>query len=261
MTTYNYRHLKVEMKDKVLILTLNRPDALNAMNPLMIEESADFYNRVGNDPDVNVIVMTGAGRAFCAGGDVKGFHNKEFTGHGPFRGPHHAQSCMLDVPQPIIAAVNGDAIGLGATLALFSDIIIASEKARFADMHVRAGLVAGDGGAVIWPLLIGPAKAKEFLMTGDLIPASEAERIGLINRVVPPAELMSTALALAQRLSSGPSLAIRWTKMSVNQAIKQQANIVMGLGLSLEALTFYTEDHAEAAKAFVEKRQPRFKGT
>jgi len=167
---------------------------------------------------------------------------------------------MIEVEQPIIAAVNGDAVGLGATLALFCDIIIASEKARFGDPHVRVGLVAGDGGAVIWPLLCGVAKAKEYLMTGDLISAAEAERIGLINHVVPPGEVMPKAMELAHRLANGPTRAIRWTKLACNKRLRDEVNLVLDASLAVETISMLTEDHREAARAFVEKRSPKFKG-
>jgi len=167
---------------------------------------------------------------------------------------------MLDLDKPIIAAVNGAAVGLGATIALFCDIIIAAETARFGDTHVRAGVVAGDGGAVMWPLLVGPAKAKELLMTGDIIDAKEAERIGLVNKVVPLADLLPTARELARRLANGPTLAIAWTKHSINKRIKQDVNLLIDASLASENLTFLTEDHKEAARAFVEKREPKFKG-
>lgn len=162
--------------------------------------------------------------------------------------------------QPIVAAVNGDAVGLGATLALFCDIIIASEKARFGDPHVRVGLVAGDGGAVIWPLLCGVTKAKEYLMTGDLISAAEAERIGLINHAVPLGEVMPKAIELARRLANGPTRAIRWTKLACNKRLRDEVNLVLDASLAVETISMLTEDHREAARAFVEKRSPKFKG-
>ena len=164
------------------------------------------------------------------------------------------------MPQPIIAAVNGDAVGLGATVALFCDVIIASETARIGDPHVRVGLVAGDGGAIIWPALVGVAKAKEFLMTGDLIPAREAERIGLVNKVVLPGEVLSSATDMARRLASGATWAIRWTKFSINKQLRAQMNMILDTSLALESLTFLSEDHKEAVAAFLEKRRPNFKG-
>jgi enoyl-CoA hydratase len=167
---------------------------------------------------------------------------------------------LLEVQQPIIAAVNGPATGLGATLALFSDVIFAADNARIGDPHVRVGVVAGDGGAVIWPWLVGAARAKEFLLTGDLLTAVEAERIGLINHVVPADQLMATALALAQRLATGPTQAIRGTKASVNKILRETVNLVLDTSLALERYCFSTADHKEAIQAFVEKREPKFTG-
>ena len=161
----------------------------------------------------------------------------------------------------MICALNGVAAGLGATIALFCDIIYASDQARIGDTHVRAGLVAGDGGAVIWPALIGMAKAKELLMTGDIIDAQEAERIGLINKVVPHDDLMDTVMALAKRLATGPALAIRGTKHALNKRIWSELNLSLDMGLALEERSSRHDDHKEAAKAFVEKRTPQYKGT
>ena len=165
---------------------------------------------------------------------------------------------MLDVEQPIIGAINGDAIGLGATLALLCDITVVSEKARFADTHVKVGVVAGDGGAVIWPLLIGPHRAKEFLMRGNFINGAEAGRIGMVNYAVPPEEVDAKARELAQELADGPTWAIRWSKLAVNKWLKEQANLIMDTRLAYEMMTFKTKDHKEAIKAFMEKRKPNF---
>jgi enoyl-CoA hydratase len=167
---------------------------------------------------------------------------------------------MLDVEQPIIGAINGDAVGLGATIALFCDVIVASEKARFGDPHVRVGIVAGDGGAVIWPALIGPARAKEFLMRGHLVNGADAAKMGLVNYAVPPEQVLSKAKEIAQELADGPTWAIRWSKLSVNKWLKDQVNLILDASLAYEMITFTTEDHKEAARAFVEKRKPKYQG-
>jgi len=258
-----YEFIKVEKDGKVAILTLNRPESLNAIHDQLHTELEDIFADVAQDGDVNVAVITGAGRAFCAGGDVKGMDARQFSdfrARVPLRYARRLINNLLEVEQPIIAAVNGDAIGLGATIALFGDIIIASEKARFGDPHVRVGLVAGDGGAVIWPLLCGLAKAKEYLMTGDLISAAEAERIGLVNHVVPPEQVRPKALELAHRLANGPTRAIRWTKLACNKRLRDEVNLVLEASLAMESLSMLSEDHKEAARAFVEKRAPKFKG-
>jgi enoyl-CoA hydratase len=266
-----YEFLNVAVADRIATITINRPDRLNAVHNALHHELEQIWIDVRADQDVNAIILTGAGRAFCAGGDVKGMAEGSLSGgaaprkgKGRGRGPIAASNGrrvienMLDVEQPIIGAINGDAIGLGATLALLCDITVASEKARFADTHVKVGIVAGDGGAVIWPLLIGPHRAKEFLMRGNFISGAEAGRIGMVNYAVGPDEVMTKARELAQELADGPTWAIRWSKLAVNKWLKQQANLILDASLAYEMMTFNTKDHQEAVKAFVEKRKPNF---
>jgi enoyl-CoA hydratase/carnithine racemase len=265
-----YEFLNVAVADRIATITINRPDRLNAVHNALHHELEQIWIDVRADQDVNAIILTGAGRAFCAGGDVKGMAEGSLSGGTPKkgkgrgRGPIAASNGrrvienMLDVEQPIIGAINGDAIGLGATLALLCDITVASEKARFADTHVKVGIVAGDGGAVIWPLLIGPHRAKEFLMRGNFINGAEAGRIGMVNYAVGPDDVMSKARELARELADGPTWAIRWSKLAVNKWLKQQANLILDASLAYEMMTFNTKDHQEAVKAFVEKRKPNF---
>jgi enoyl-CoA hydratase len=269
MTDYShYECIKVEKADKLATVTLNRPDSLNAVNPQLHHELERIWVDLAEDTDVNAILLTGAGKAFCAGGDVKGMASRSGGGGeerqrrfalNPAGGRRLVQN-MLEVEQPIIGAINGDAVGLGATIALFCDVIVASEKARFGDPHVRVGIVAGDGGAVIWPLLIGPARAKEFLMRGHLVNGADAAKMGLVNYAVPPEEVLPKARELAQELADGPTWAIRWSKLSVNKWLKDQLNLILDASLAYEMITFTTEDHKEAARAFVEKRKPKFQG-
>ena len=256
-----YHYLSVERKDKVLVVAFNRPESLNAINAALHTEISQVFADIAQDREAEVIVLTGKGRAFCAGGDIKWF--QEMTPQqldALFAEARKIIIDMLEVEQPIIAAVNGAATGLGATLALFSDVIFAAENAKIGDPHVRVGVVAGDGGAVIWPWLVGAARAKEFLMTGDIISATEAERIGLINHVVPADKLLDSAMAFANRLANGPTKAIRWTKVSVNKILRDTANLVLDTSLALEKQCFATADHQEAIRAFVEKREPKFTG-
>lgn len=181
-----YHHLSAERKNKILTLAFNRPDSLNAINAELHTELSHIFADIAHDQETEVVILTGKGRAFCAGGDIKWF--QDMTGpqlDALFTEARKIIIDMLEVEQPIIAAINGPATGLGATLALFCDVIYAAENARIGDPHVRVGVVAGDGGAIIWPWLVGAARAKEFLMTGDLVSAEEAERIGLVNHVVP----------------------------------------------------------------------------
>ena len=167
---------------------------------------------------------------------------------------------LLDLEKPVIAKVRGPAIGLGCTIALFCDVIFAADTARFADPHVKIGVVAGDGGAVIWPQLVGYARAKEYLMTGDPIIASEAERIGLINHVVPESELDARVDGFARKLANGAPQAIKYTKVSVNLRLKEIAHTILDASMAYEMLTFATSDHREAVAAFLEKRKPNFTG-
>jgi len=266
----DYEFLNIAVADRIATITINRPDRLNAVHNALHHELEQIWIDVRADQDVNAIILTGAGRAFCAGGDVKGMAEGTLSGAAPKkgkgrgRGPIAASNGrrvienMLDVEQPIIGAINGDAIGLGATLALLCDITVASEKARFADTHVKVGIVAGDGGAVIWPLLIGPHRAKEFLMRGNFISGAEAGRIGMVNYAVGPEDVMNKARELARELADGPTWAIRWSKLAVNKWLKQQANLILDASLAYEMMTFNTKDHQEAVKAFVEKRKPNF---
>jgi enoyl-CoA hydratase len=158
----------------------------------------------------------------------------------------------------MIAAINGDAIGLGATLALFCDITYMADGARIGDPHVKAGIVAGDGGPVLWPMLVGANRAKEYLLTGDLLKAAEAERIGLVNHVVAGDELDAAAMKTARRLAAGPQIAIQFNKRLVNKELEEKVSRLYDLSLALEAITFETADHQEAVRAFLDKRKPVF---
>lgn len=256
-----YECLSMERDAKVLTVALNRPQALNAINAELHTELSQIFADIAQDAETEAVLLTGKGRAFCAGGDIKWFQDMTPAQlDALFAEARKIIIDMLEVEQPIVAAVNGPATGLGATLALFSDVIYAADNARIGDPHVRVGVVAGDGGAIIWPWLVGAARAKEFLMTGDLVSAGEAERIGLVNHVVPAGELLDTAHAFAQRLANGPRLAVRGTKVSVNKILRDTVNLVLDTSLAIEKQCFHTQDHREAIQSFVEKREPKFTG-
>jgi enoyl-CoA hydratase/carnithine racemase len=264
-THHSSELVKVERREGVATITLNRPDRLNAIDDEMHHTLEELFIEMDKDPDTRSVVITGSGRAFCAGGDVKDMDKRQqgfasIQSHSPTRHGRHLLRNMLECEIPIIAAVNGDAVGLGASIALLCDVIFASENSRIGDTHVRVGLAAGDGSAVIWSMLCGVAKAKQYLMTGDLITAREAERMGLVNFVVDPGKAYEEAWKFAKRLSDGPLQAIKWTKYSINKIIKEQMNLTLDTSLALESLSFLTEDHREASRAFVEKRPPVFKG-
>jgi len=258
-----FQHMLVEKKDQLAILTLNRPEVRNAFNGDLAREMDEAFEAVAQDEEVNAIVLTGAGTVFSSGGDITAMgagSTRPITAPLSLPMARRHIDTVLSVEQPIIAALNGDAIGMGATVALFCDIVLASEKTRIGDPHVRMGLVAGDGAAAIWPLLVGLSKAKEMLLTGNLISAQEAERLGLVNRVLPQQEVMPAAMELARRLAQGPTKAIRWTKLCLNKRLREEINLILDASLALEGLSAATEDHREAVRAFLEKRAPQFKG-
>jgi enoyl-CoA hydratase len=259
----NYKSLTVEKKSRIATVTMNRPDKLNAVDEAMHEELARIFIDINDDPEIDIVILTGAGRAFSSGGDIE-WMQKMIDEPASFektaREGKQIVFSILDCEKPIIAKLNGHATGLGATIALFCDVIFASEKAKIGDPHVSVGFVAGDGGAVIWPQLIGFARAKEYLMTGDLMPASEAARMGLINRALPLEQLDKAVDDFAERLASGATKAIKWSKMSVNIALKQLAHSIMDASIAYEAMSNRTSDHAEAVAAFREGRKPKFTG-
>jgi len=258
----HYTSITFSRDQGVLIVTLNRPDALNATDERLHRELSEVFADIARDKETRAVILTGAGSAFCAGGDLKhGLSMDRAQTDAMVEEGRKIITDLLEVPQPIIAAVNGYAMGLGATLALFSDIVIASEKAVFADTHVLAGYVAGDGGAAIWPWLVGVANAKEFLMTGERLTAAEARDIGLIRHVVAPDELMDTAMRKAEALASGPRMAIEGTKLTINRVLKQAVDASLDYGLQKEKECMsISEDCVEALTSFAEKRPPRFTG-
>jgi enoyl-CoA hydratase len=253
-------HLLIEIEDRVAIVRLNRPEKRNAVNFALHEGLEKLWRPLGRDPDVGAIVITGEGKAFCAGGDMVGFYPSD---PGPFdklRGPRNLVLEMVNCEAPVVAAINGVAAGLGATIALLADIVYMADEARIGDTHVKMGLVAGDGGAVIWPLLVGLHRAKELLMGGDLVSGVVAAEMGLVNYSVPEADLLDRAMAHARKLADGPAVAIRWTKMTLNQHLRNSINLTLDAGLAVEMLSVETEDAKEAGQAFAEKRDPNFRG-
>lgn len=261
-------HYLVEVKDKIALVTINRPERRNALASGMHEALEDLLNTFNYDEDVNAIVITGAGdKAFCAGADVKEMAERTASGTTAARplgsilkGAKWLLHHFLNLEQPIVAAINGDAIGLGASIALMCDITIMADTARIGDTHVKIGLVAGDGGALMWPFLIGMSRAKELLMTGRLIGGAECDRIGLVTRTVPQAECLSEAMKVARELADGAPLAVRWTKATLNQHVWQQMINAGHFGVAVESLTMASEDAREGPAAFAQKRAPNFKG-
>jgi enoyl-CoA hydratase len=270
MTTgdrYGFEHISTELGDDgVLWVTLDRPERRNAIDPRMHAEFLPLFNRIAGDEEVDAVVLTGAGeKAFCVGADFAGMEanlEKGYPDGNPelMNGSAAIVRAQLAVPQPVIAAVNGDALGLGATMALFCDVTFLADDARIGDPHVNAGLVAGDGGAILWPLLLGVNRGKEYLMTGDLMTAAEAFQYGLVNHTVPRAEVRKRAGELAARLAAGPKVAIRFNKRLANADLVDRVNRLIDTSLAMEAITFETADHREAVRAFLERRPPVFRG-
>ena len=259
LTQDKYKAILLEKRDNgVVIATLNRPDKRNAVDDTMHEELSTLPGDADDDPQVKVLVITGAGRGFCAGGDFAGGLT---PGAHLMKVARRVVDNLLDCEKPVITAVNGHAMGLGATLAFLGDVVIAARSAAFADTHASMGLAAGDGGQVIWPLLAGVNRAKYYLMTGERIPAEEAERIGLVNFVVDDDQLMKRALEVADRLAAGAGLAISASKVPINRYIKMVSNLVLPLSLRLEESTLHTNDFREAVVAFLEKREPKYTGS
>ncbi len=253
----SFQSILIEKRSNgVVVATLNRPERRNAVDDVLHHELGELPRDFDLDPEARVLVITGAGSGFCAGGDATGLHpsRKMWLEAG------RLVNALLDCQKPVITAVNGYAMGLGATLALLGDVVFAARGAVFADTHVRIGIAAGDGGQVIWPLLMGVNRAKYFLMTGDRISAEEAERIGLVNFLVEDDALMERALELADRLATGPTCAISASKMAINQYIKMVSNAVLPLSLKLEEWTMTTDDFREGVMAFGERREAKFTG-
>ncbi len=255
--------LQLDIRDRVAYLTINRPQALNAVNGALHKALSRVFIDLGERRDINAIVLTGAGKAFCAGGDIEWMREA-------VREPEQFEIVtweakrivysMLDCEIPIVGRINGDAVGLGATLALLCDITVMADTARIGDPHVRVGLNAADGGGFLWPQMIGFGKARELLLTGELLGAAEARQLGAIGNVVPAAELDEKVESLVAKLRNGATKAIRWTKAGYTIPLRQLAHGHMDAGTAYECLTNLTQDHAEAVEAFAGKRKPQFTG-
>ena len=256
-----YQHLLFERRPNgVLLITLNRPEVLNATNDRLHWELTQIWLTIDRDKDTRVAVVTGAGRAFSAGGDMD---MVERNATDPRRLANTVREAsdivynMINLDKPVISAINGVAVGAGLVVAMMADISIMSETARFTDGHTKLGVVAGDHAAILWPLLCGMAKAKYYLLTSDFIDGKEAERIGLVSLCVPAAELLPKAFEVADTLAQGSQQAIRWTKKSLNNWLRM-AGPIFDQSIALEMLTFMEEDVREGIKAIREKRPPRF---
>lgn len=263
--------VQVERRGAVAVLTLNRPESLNAIGTHQdCRELVQAVEALTDDRSISAAVLTGAGRAFSAGGNLKAM--KERNGIGPLdqpdstrhnyrRGVQRITTAFMDCEIPLIAAVNGHAVGLGCDLACLCDMRIAAESAKFSASFIKVGIVPGDGGAWSLQRVVGYAQAAEMFFTGDRYSAQEARGFGLVSRVVPDDQLLSEAIALAERIAANPGRALRLTKRLLREAQTQRMSEILELSAAYQALAHETGDHAEAVDAFLGKREPVFNGT
>lgn len=262
MTSYDdYQQLRFERPSNgVLLITLDRPDKYNAADEVMHAELARVWTDVAADDDTRVAVVTGAGKAFSAGGDLAMVQRMA----GDYDRVSHMVGEMSELvynivncEKPIVSAINGVAVGAGLVVALLADISICADDARLGDGHVKLGVAAGDHAAIIWPLLAGMARARYYLLTGEMVTGAEAERIGLVSRVLPRDQVLDEALAVAGRLAAGSRDAVRWTKRALNNWLRT-AGPIFDQSAAYEMLTFMGPDVVEGVTALQEKREPRF---
>lgn len=260
--TYNYQAIKVERKGKVAVVTINQPQVLNALVQQVFDDLAMAAVELAQDDSVKAVVLTGAGRAFCAGGDL----NRFMEGFTPIGGMDYVEAIhpfvknWINMKKPTIAAVNGPATGAGMSLMLMCDLSIAADNAKIGCAFVNMGLIPDCSLAYFLPRAVGVQKAKELIFTGRLVKADEAERIGLVNQVVPAGKLMDEAMHLADTLANGPAYAIRMCKKMVNMGLDMNLDSLLSLEAIVQSGCFMTEDSAEAVDAFLNKRKPVFKG-
>ena len=248
-------------------ITLNRPETLNAITPDQRERLIQLFSDASADPAVRAVVLTGTGRGFCAGADLRGGAGQadgERVAGDVARvirlGAQRLITAVLDCEKPVIAAVNGTAAGLGAHLALACDLVLAAEQARFIEVFVRRGLVPDGGGAYLLPRLVGPQRAKELMFFGDALTAPDAERLGLVNRVVPADDLHKTAREWAERLAAGPTRALALTKQLVNASLDSDRATAFAAEAAAQEINMTTADAQEGVASFVERREARFRG-
>jgi enoyl-CoA hydratase/carnithine racemase len=257
-------HVLYEVKGHVAVITLNRPEAKNAFSPEMIGLWREYLEKAKQDDSIRVIVITGNGDTFCSGGDIRDMAEGKLRSWDMKRflwdGVHRIVFALEDLDKPVIAAINGAAMGAGMDMAIMCDLRVCSEKARLAESYIMMGLVPGDGGAYFLPRIAGLSKALELLFTGDVISAEEALRLGIVSKVVAHDRLMSEAMKLAEKIAAKPPLAIRMMKRAVYQGLASTLRSHLDYISSQISLLSETNDHLEAARAFLGKRKPKFKG-
>jgi len=266
-----YQAIILEKKENIATITLNRPEKLNAITPQMTQELISALDDVDEDDEMRVLVITGAGRGFCAGADVGGMsggaegdtsavRGAEAIRQGLTQGAGRIIPKLQKMQKPTIAMVNGVAVGAGFDIALACDLRVGSENTRFMNAFVRIGLFPGFGGTWLYPRVMGLGKALEYLFTGDFIEAEEAEKIGVLNRQVPADELEKETMALARKIADGPPLSIRLMKLQVYKGLGMDLETAMQVAAACETITLSSEDHREGVAAFREKRKATFQG-
>ncbi len=258
-----YATIFLEKADGIVTLILNRPEARNAIDLVMREEIALALDELEADDATRVMVLTGAGEHFCAGGDVKSMKAKRHTaaeGRARVESLNRMVLRLVHFPRPTIAMVDGFAVGAGCNLALCCDLIVASDRAKFGEVFARIGLVPDGAGTYFLPRRVGLGKAKELVFTADVIDAAEALRIGLVNRVVPVSDLKSATLELSRKIAQGPPKALALAKQLLNRAASSDLDAALDREAFAQAIALTTEDHQEGLVAFFDKRGPRFAG-
>jgi 2-(1,2-epoxy-1,2-dihydrophenyl)acetyl-CoA isomerase len=258
-----YATLLLDRSGSVATLTLNRPQARNAIDLVMRRELVAALDEIEADEATRVVILTGAGGHFCAGGDVKSMREKRQSaaeGRARVDGLNRFVARLVEFPRPTIAMVDGFAVGAGSNLALCCDLVVASDRAKFGEVFARIGLVPDGGGTYVLPRVIGLARAKELVFTADIIDATEAARIGLVNRVVPASELGTVTQALALKIAAGPPGVLRMAKQMLNRSLTSDLAGALDLEALCQGIASSSEDHQEGLAAFFEKRPPRFTG-
>src|SRR5438552_3849924 len=251
----------IEKRGRIAIVTVNRPDKLNALNIATRKEILVAFEQLKNDDEVRVVVITGAGeKSFIAGADINEFAGMTAIKQREVMKGGRAFDSVEDFPKPVIAMINGFALGGGCELAMSCDIRIASTKARLGQPEIKLGIIPGGGGTQRLPRLIGEGKAMELILTGDMITAEEAERLGLVNRAVSPEDLETRTMDIANRIAEMSPVALRMAKQAVKNASRTDLRAGLEAELDLFALCFASEDKEEGVRAFMEKRKPEFKG-
>lgn len=267
----NYQSIILEKKENIATITLNRPERMNAITDQMTRELISALDDVEADDEMRVLVITGAGRGFCAGADVGGMAGGTETGTGTAggaealrqglrRGAGKIMPKIQNMQKPTIAMINGAAVGAGFDIVCVCDLRVGSENARFMNAFVRIGLFPGWGGTWLYPRVMGLGKALEYLFTGDFIEAEEAEKIGVLNRLVPAAELEKETMALARKIADGPPIAIRLMKFQAYKGLEMDFDTALQVAAASETITLSSEDHREGVAAFREKRKAKFQG-